>query len=223
MDRSLKWRTFWLIADRLSLCVGIARADLVAGHEAAHVVQLTPFEQEDQLGLDLQGGLHIVYSIDLDTRGRRQGVRDQARPRRAARGRQDQGAWSDAARARSARSTSRSTTRPKRPRSTAKITWPTTTSTIVSRRVPGRRRRPNSICFRVSSALRRQHQEVGARPTRSTRSASASTRRASPSRASSRRATTSSSSCPGLDEDVIETRDIIARTAKLEFKVVDNG
>ena len=64
MDRSLKWRTFGLL-------VVTALAALML------VPTLTPsdqlprwfsdtFNRKIQLGLDLQGGLHIVYSIDLD-------------------------------------------------------------------------------------------------------------------------------------------------------------
>jgi hypothetical protein len=78
---------------------------------------------------------------------------------------------------------------------------------------------PNAVCFKVASvtsSIRRHHR------TRSTRSASASTRRgvAEPSVADDERS--SSSSRPDKD-DTAETRDLIARTAKLEFKVVDDG
>ncbi|HWM86913.1 MAG TPA: protein translocase subunit SecD [Kofleriaceae bacterium] len=64
MDRSLKWRTFFLAA-----VTGLALLMLVptvtpSGQLPGWFSNL--FSQKIQLGLDLQGGLHIVYSIDLD-------------------------------------------------------------------------------------------------------------------------------------------------------------
>ena len=64
MDRSLRWRTLGLLAI-VALCV-LSLLPTVLGKK-----QLPPwygkfFSSEIQLGLDLQGGLHIEYSIDLD-------------------------------------------------------------------------------------------------------------------------------------------------------------
>ncbi|MEJ7601870.1 MAG: protein translocase subunit SecD [Kofleriaceae bacterium] len=65
MDRSLKWRTLALLVAILT-CVGVLLPTFVGG-------QVFPswmpglFRKEINFGLDLQGGLHIVYSIDLDT------------------------------------------------------------------------------------------------------------------------------------------------------------
>jgi len=62
MDRSLKWRTFGLIAIVLT-CVGIL-LPTVADNDA--LPSFFPFKKKINLGLDLQGGTHLVYSIDLD-------------------------------------------------------------------------------------------------------------------------------------------------------------
>jgi preprotein translocase subunit SecD len=62
MDRSLKWRTVALLAGLL-LCAGLL-APTWPG--AASLPSWFPFQKKISLGLDLQGGMHIVYSIDLD-------------------------------------------------------------------------------------------------------------------------------------------------------------
>lgn len=62
MDRSLKWRTIGLIGIVL-VCVGILLPS-VADDET--LPSWFPFSKKINLGLDLQGGSHIVYSIDLD-------------------------------------------------------------------------------------------------------------------------------------------------------------
>ena len=67
MDRSLKWRTFGLIGIVL-LCVAIlapSAAEFGWTEEDA-LPKWWPFSKKVNLGLDLQGGSHIVYSIDLD-------------------------------------------------------------------------------------------------------------------------------------------------------------
>ena len=64
MERKIKWRTFWLaILTAISICVLIP--------SVVPSAKLPPafedlFNKKIQLGLDLQGGLHIVYSIDLN-------------------------------------------------------------------------------------------------------------------------------------------------------------
>jgi protein-export membrane protein SecD len=62
MDRSLKWRTIALLFGVL-LC-----ACLLAPTWPGSSVMPSwfPFKKKISLGLDLQGGMHIVYSIDLD-------------------------------------------------------------------------------------------------------------------------------------------------------------
>jgi preprotein translocase subunit SecD len=63
MDRSLKWRTLTLIGIVL-LCVGSLLPSVT---EPEQRPSWYPFERKINLGLDLKGGLHIVYSIDLNT------------------------------------------------------------------------------------------------------------------------------------------------------------
>jgi len=62
MDRSLKWRTLALLFGLL-LCAGLL-APTWPGSSA--LPSWFPFKKKISLGLDLQGGMHIVYSIDLD-------------------------------------------------------------------------------------------------------------------------------------------------------------
>lgn len=62
MDRSLKWRTIGLIFIVLA-CIGILLPTVV---DDDALPSWFPFQKKINLGLDLQGGSHIVYSIDLD-------------------------------------------------------------------------------------------------------------------------------------------------------------
>ena len=62
MDRSLKWRTVALLVGLL-LCAGLL-APSWPGPDA--LPSWFPFKKQISLGLDLQGGVHIVYSIALD-------------------------------------------------------------------------------------------------------------------------------------------------------------
>ena len=62
MDRSLKWRTIGLLFGVL-LCLGLL-APTWSG--TGSLPSWFPFKKKISLGLDLQGGMHIVYSIDLD-------------------------------------------------------------------------------------------------------------------------------------------------------------
>jgi preprotein translocase subunit SecD len=62
MDRSLKWRTALLLVGVL-LCAGLL-APTWPGSDA--LPSWFPFKKTISLGLDLQGGVHIVYSIALD-------------------------------------------------------------------------------------------------------------------------------------------------------------
>src|SRR5687768_17200959 len=65
MDRSLKWRTLILFGIILA-CVGILLPNLVAKDDLPGG-EYYPFKNTKlAMGLDLQGGTHIVYSIDLD-------------------------------------------------------------------------------------------------------------------------------------------------------------
>jgi preprotein translocase subunit SecD len=61
MDRKTKWRTFWL-----GLLTVLALLTLVPSVTDQSPVWLQRiFNKKVQLGLDLQGGVHIVYSINL--------------------------------------------------------------------------------------------------------------------------------------------------------------
>src|SRR6185503_17275635 len=62
MDRSLKWRTLGLLLS-IVMCVGVLAPSFLRDGE---LPWWWPFSKKINLGLDLQGGLHIVYSIDLD-------------------------------------------------------------------------------------------------------------------------------------------------------------
>ena len=61
MDRSLKWRTLLLIGS-IFLAIGVLAPSFVPEKLPSWFF----WEKKINLGLDLQGGLHIVYSIDLD-------------------------------------------------------------------------------------------------------------------------------------------------------------
>src|SRR5688500_12170161 len=64
MDRKLKWRTFWLAV--LVVVTGFLLVPTVVPSDRLPVEFSRIFNRKIQLGLDLQGGLHIVYGIALD-------------------------------------------------------------------------------------------------------------------------------------------------------------
>src|SRR5688500_8334780 len=64
MDRSLKWRTIFLVAVTVFSLLMLIPTVTPPGQLPSWFARA--FNQRIQLGLDLQGGLHIVYSIDLD-------------------------------------------------------------------------------------------------------------------------------------------------------------
>ena len=64
MDRSLKWRTFWLVAFT-ALAIFMLITTVLPSDRLPRWFS-NAFNKKIQLGLDLQGGLHIVYSIDLN-------------------------------------------------------------------------------------------------------------------------------------------------------------
>ncbi len=64
MDRKIKWRTFWLAV--LTLFAVLTLVPSMADQEKLPTWFSDTFNSRIKLGLDLQGGLHIVYSIDLD-------------------------------------------------------------------------------------------------------------------------------------------------------------
>jgi len=64
MDRSLKWRTAALVIITL-LCVCVVLPSFVPRENFPRWFNKI-FSSKMSMGLDLQGGLHLVYSIDLD-------------------------------------------------------------------------------------------------------------------------------------------------------------
>src|SRR5437879_5616855 len=64
MDRSLKWRTVILVAITL-FCVATLAPSFVSKNSLPSWFS-SLFSKRISLGLDLQGGKHIVYNIDLD-------------------------------------------------------------------------------------------------------------------------------------------------------------
>jgi len=64
MDRSLRWRSIGLVAI-VALCV-LSLLPSFVGKKALPSWYTNIFDRRMQLGLDLQGGLSITYSIDLD-------------------------------------------------------------------------------------------------------------------------------------------------------------
>src|SRR5260221_9515101 len=67
MDRSLKWRTL-ILAAMIVFCICTLAPSFGLSRDS--VPQVWPlnhlFGSQISLGLDLQGGKHIVYNIDLD-------------------------------------------------------------------------------------------------------------------------------------------------------------
>lgn len=217
MDRSLKWRTLTLIVV-MALSVCVLLPTFFRGQLPHWFTQV--FQNRMSMGLDLQGGLHLVYSIDLDKavddraselkrdieaqlaeKTIKGAVKTPATPLGAVSVLIDDA--SKKADVRAAITADLGDT----------ITWfdcPTTDG-------------PNALCFRVSSTysdsvkkaalanavatIRERINEKGvAEPTVVEKGDEILVE------------------LPGLDKDSIqETRDIIARTAKLEFKVVDEN
>lgn len=216
MDRSLKWRTLGLLGI-IALCVGILLPSIT------DVPSWFPFSKKINLGLDLQGGSHIVYSIDLDT-----AVADRA---------------SDVKRNLDARfleetpKVEATVKTPDQPIGTvvvvpkdaakgAEITAMVKADygdSIDARECLPEEKEPNAVCFQVSKAyaesikksalanavntIRERIDEKGvAEPTVVQKDDQIIVE------------------LPGLDDEQKQaTRDVIARTAKLEFKIVDDG
>ncbi len=216
MDRSLKWRTLALIAACL-LCVGILMPSFVSKEQ---LPSWFPFAKRINLGLDLQGGLHIVYSIDLD-----KAVDDKA---------------SDIKRDLESRFADEKTV------GTVK-TPPSPIGAVVVNLTDASKLEPTlaairsdykddttmydcpgtepagAICFRVSSSF-----ADGIKKTALTNAVATIRERINEKGVAEPTVVEKGDEIlvelPGLDKDSIqETRDIIARTAKLEFKVVDEN
>ncbi|MDB4961761.1 MAG: protein-export rane protein SecD [Myxococcales bacterium] len=216
MDRSLKWRTLALIAS-IFLCIGVLAPSFVDNDK---LPWWFPFEKKINLGLDLQGGLHIVYSIDLD-----RAVDDKASEIK----RDLDSRFADD----KIKATVKTLETPvggvvvlledATKRDQVKAAINSDYGKDISARECAPTDGPNAICFRVSSTfadtikksalanavttIRERIDEKGvAEPTVVEKGDEILVE------------------LPGLNKEVIEeTRNIIRRTAKLEFKVVDDG
>lgn len=214
MDRSLKWRTLALILSVFA-CIGV-----LAPSFAKKLPDWFPFEKKINLGLDLQGGLHIVYSIDLD-----RAVEDRAHEIK----RDLDARFSDEKIKATVKTPAvpvgavsvllEDATKVAQVRAAITSDYGETVATRACAESDGK----DAICFRVSSSyadgikksalsnavttIRERIDEKGiAEPTVIEKGDEIIVE------------------LPGLNKEVIqETRDIIARTAKLEFKVVDNN
>ena len=191
-----------------------------SGGEAAEFIQ-KHFQKRIQLGLDLQGGLHLVYEVNVD-----KAVSDKV-DRLASdiedRLRKDKGV-TDVASIGARRGTTTSSSRSRTRRTQAKV------DDAVPARLPqvarpGRAATPRPASCGCASTPTRSTRCATTRSARASRpSATASTSSASPSRRSSRRGPTSSSSSPASSPPTSSAiKRIIGRTAQLEFKIVDDG
>jgi preprotein translocase subunit SecD len=218
MDSKIRWRTFWLSAAVvLSACMLIPT--LVPSESQPRWFNAI-FNKKIQLGLDLQGGLYIVYSIDLD-----KAVDDKA---------------SEVMRDFDAKLTElgiqAKVTTPRQPVGAVTITLddPAAKSRIdatflsdydevIEPRECPAEQRDNSMCFRVSpefaDGIRKSAQDqsvITIRDRIDKRGVS------EPSVKSKGEQIVVE--LPGLREEEIErVKDLIGRTAKLEFKMVEDG
>src|SRR5262245_44589936 len=64
MERALRYKTIFLVF--LILLSGVYLTPSVVGEERLPTAIGRVFSKKVKLGLDLQGGLHIVYGVDLD-------------------------------------------------------------------------------------------------------------------------------------------------------------
>ncbi|MBA3396079.1 MAG: protein translocase subunit SecD [Deltaproteobacteria bacterium] len=220
MDRSLKWRTIILLVITLG-CVGILTPNFV---EKDQLPSWFPFKDTRlSMGLDLQGGTHIVYSIDLD-----KAVDDRS---------------SEIKRDLESRFADDATMKqkpvvktPPTPIGAVTVIMPDAASrgaiegqvksdygeTVETRDCPAADG-PNAYCFRVSSGYADGIKKAAlSNAVNTIRERIDEKGIAEPSVV--QKGDEIIVELPGLDEEKKQqTRDIIARTAKLEFKVVDDG
>jgi preprotein translocase subunit SecD len=219
MDRSLKWRTFGLLGV-IVLCCGILSPNLV-DNPKTDLPSWFPFHKQINLGLDLKGGLHIVYSIDLNT-----AIVDRA---------------SEIERDLKSRFN-------EEPKVNATVTAPLSPLGAVTVIAPDAAKKleiealvradytdtiefrdceptdgPNAVCFKVSTTYAESIKKSALENAVSTiRERIDNGGVAEPSVVQKDEQIIVE--LPGLDKDQTQaTRDLIARTAKLEFKVVDDG
>lgn len=215
MDRSLKWRTLGLFLS-IVLCVGVLAPSFLRDGQ---LPWWFPFEKKINLGLDLQGGLHIVYSIDLD-----RAVEDRAHEIK-----RDLDARFADEKIKAVVST------PTVPIGSVEVVLEDATKKAqvqtaiqndygaITTAVECTKDVAKSICFRVSSSY-----ADGIKKSALTNAVTTIRERIDEKGIAEPTVVEKGDEIlvelPGLNKDVIqETRDIIARTAKLEFKVVDNN
>lgn len=216
MDRSLKWRSITLIGIVL-LCIGVLLPSIV---EDDALPSFFPFEKKINLGLDLQGGSHIVYSIDLD-----KAVDDRAADIK----RDLETKFKD-------ENLSATVKTPPSPVGAVTVIAPDAAKKaeiaaslkadygegIEPRDCPAADG-PNAYCIRVSSTFADEIKKSAlASAVDTIRERIDEKGVAEPSVV--QKGDEIIVELPGLDDEAkAETRDLIARSAKLEFKVVDNG
>lgn len=215
MDRSLK-RRFLALFGSILLCFGVLAPSLIPDK----LPSWFPFEKKVNLGLDLQGGLHIVYSIDLDRAvdDRASEIRRDLEARLA-----DDGIKGTARRLDSPNgAVSVSLEDPaKLPQVRAAIT--SDYGDTISWRECGPSDGANALCFRVSSSFADSIKKSAlANAVMTIRERIDEKGIAEPNVVE--KGDEILVELPGLNPEAVqETRDIIKRTAKLEFKVVDNN
>ena len=222
MDRSLKWRTAVLVIGTL-LCLAILLPSFVPRQELPPWFFQRPlswvFGSKMSMGLDLQGGLHLVYSIDLnkavddraselkrdlETRfaddGIKAAVKTPLSPLGAVTILLEDASKKDSV------------------RKQVEADYGDTITFIECPKEDG----PNAICFRVSSTY-----ADGIKKAALTNAVATIRERINEKGVAEPNVVEKGDQIivelPGLDDEMItETRDIIARTAKLEMKVVDD-
>ncbi|HET7502903.1 MAG TPA: protein translocase subunit SecD [Kofleriaceae bacterium] len=219
MDRSLKWRTYGLLFGLL-LCAGLLAPTWPGG---SSLPPWFPFKKKISLGLDLQGGMHLVYGIDLD-----KAVDDKASELK----RDLESRFAD-----------------DKDKVDAKVKTPATPLGAVTVTLADGKRKaeiesqirsdygdtiemrdcpaadgPNAICFRVSTSY-----AEGIKKAALTNAVTTIRERINEKGVAEPSVVEKGDDIivelPGDPDDpvMLDTRDIIARTAKLEFKVVDDG
>ncbi len=215
MERSLKWRTLALIGS-IVLCI----CTLAPSFIPEKLPSWFFWEKKINLGLDLQGGLHIVYSIDLD-----RAVDDKATEIK-----RDLDARFADEKIKAVVKTLESpvggvTVVIEDASKLAQVKAAVTSDygKDITDRACAPTDGPNAVCFRVSSAFADSIKKAAlANAVTTIRERIDEKGIAEPTVVE--KGDEILVELPGLNKDTIEeTRGIIARTAKLEFKVVDDG
>jgi preprotein translocase subunit SecD len=217
MDRNLRWRTLGLVGV-LVLCACILLPSLVPGLPSWFTAV---FENKINLGIDIDGGARVVYSIDLD-----RAVDDKASEiKRDLEAKFAEGEWKGkvtlSAPATPVGAVTLKTTDAAKRDELKKLVIADYADVVIERPcAPGDG--DGAICFRVSSDYAANIRLTALRSAVNTvRERLDETGVAEPSVVE--KGDDIIVELPGLDDEAIQNiRSTIARTAKLEFKVVDN-